>query len=264
MIILKIGGGATIELEHIADDLKGLEEPYIIVHGANAIRDELAQKLNCEIKRVSSISGYESVLSDKTVIDLQLMAYAGLQNKRIVELLQQRGINAIGLSGLDGAVIRGKRNPGIRVVENSKRKMLRDLSGKPIEINSSLLQLLLDNHYVPVLTVPIIDENGYAVNSENDDIVVLLQQALGANQVIHLIEAPGFLNDASNSASLIQSVTLKELKQWEQTSQGRFKRKLFAIKGLLENGAQEVIISDGRVDLPITKAKQGNVTIFRH
>ena len=53
----------------------------------------------------------------------------------------------------------------------------------------------MDNGYVPVLTIPIIDENGHAINSENDDIVNVLQQALAAERIVQLIEAPGFLDD---------------------------------------------------------------------
>jgi [amino group carrier protein]-L-2-aminoadipate/L-glutamate 6-kinase len=263
MLIIKIGGGSTIQLERIAYDLQEVKEPYIIVHGANALRDRLANDLGKEMKRVTSFIGYASVLSDKETIDLQMMAYAGLRNKRIVEMLQKRGINAIGLSGLDGAVIRGKRNPGIRVMENGKRKMLRDFSGKPSNINRDLLDMLIKQDYVPVLTVPIIDENGFAINSENDDIVSLIQKEYHAEQVIHLIEAAGLLRDSNDPGSLIQSMSLSELQQWELKSDGRIKRKLLSIQRLLESGAQQVIIGDGRSDHPINSALQGIGTIFK-
>ena len=55
--------------------------------------------------------------------------------------------------------------------------------------------MLLDNGYCPVLTIPIADENGFAINSENDDIIVQLAQALEIESVVQLIEAPGFLDD---------------------------------------------------------------------
>ncbi len=265
MIILKIGGGNDIALEYIAEDLKSIEEPYIIVHGANSLRDQLAERLNMPRKRVTSIKGYSSVLSDQDTIDLQMMAYAGVRNKRIVELLQVRGINAVGLSGLDGAVIRAKRNPGIRVLENGKRKMLRDFSGKPKTINKELLNLLINNNYVPVLTVPIIDEEGVAVNSENDDIVALLQAEFQAERVIHLIEAPGFMRDPNDETSLISSLSFQELSDWEANAEGRIKRKLLAIKRLFDSGVLEVFISDGResVQAPVTGALTGLGTTIK-
>ncbi|MDP3445416.1 MAG: acetylglutamate kinase, partial [Ignavibacteria bacterium] len=115
MLIIKIGGGKELNLKGIISDLATLNEKFIIVHGANALRDELAVKLNVQKKVVTSLSGYDSVLSNEETIDLMMMAYSGLKNKRIVELCQQNGINAVGLSGLDGKVIQGKRNSGIKV-----------------------------------------------------------------------------------------------------------------------------------------------------
>ena len=99
MIIIKIGGGKSINLKGVVQDLAAVDEKFIIVHGANAVRDEIAAQMGHPTKSVVSVSGYSSVLSDEHAIDAILMAYAGLQNKRLVELCQQHGINAVGLSG---------------------------------------------------------------------------------------------------------------------------------------------------------------------
>jgi len=120
-----------INLEGIVQDLAQLKEKFIVVHGANALRDKLAEDLKQPKKVVTSVSGYASVYSDETMIDLMMMAYAGARNKRIVELCHQHGINAVGLSGLDGKVVQGVRNKGIRVYQDAKLKVLRDFSGKP-------------------------------------------------------------------------------------------------------------------------------------
>lgn len=189
MTIIKIGGGEYINIEAIIKDLSSLNDDFIIVHGANALRDEVAKKLNYEKKVLLSASGYSSVYSDEEALNIMMMTYSGLRNKRIVEMCQQVGINAIGLTGLDGKLIEGKRNRGIRVKENGKLKIVRDFSGKPKNININLLKLLISNGYTPVLTVPIIDENNFAISSENDDIVALLKSSLGAEKVIQLIEA---------------------------------------------------------------------------
>ena len=110
MIIVKIGGGKGINIKGVVQDLSGLEGPVIIVQGANAVRDEIAATLGYPTKTVTSASGYASVLSDAKAIDIIMMAYAGIQNKRLVELCQQHGINAVGLSGIDGRVVQGTRN----------------------------------------------------------------------------------------------------------------------------------------------------------
>ena len=263
MYIIKIGGGAEINIEGIISDLAGLNEKFIIVHGANALRDKLAEEFGYPKKVVTSVSGYSSVFTDEKALDIMMMAYSGLKNKRIVELCQQKGINAVGLSGVDGKVIQSRRNKGIRVRENGKLMIKRDFSGKPKSINKDLLELLLSNGYVPVLCVPTIDENNFAINSENDDIVTLLQKEFKAGKIIQLIEAPGFLEDKDNPDSLVKTMSQRELETRENEVEGRMKRKILALRKLFENGDTTVIISDGRTSNPINDAQNGKGTTIK-
>ncbi|MEW5842205.1 MAG: [LysW]-aminoadipate kinase [Bacteroidota bacterium] len=270
MLLIKIGGGKELNLKGIAADLATVNEKFIIVHGANALRDELALKLGIEKKVVTSLSGYDSVLSDENTIDLMMMAYAGVRNKRIVELLQQNGINAVGLSGVDGKLLQGKRNSGIKVREGGKTLLLRDFSGKPKSINKQLLDLLLENGYTPVLSVPLIDENNFAINSENDDIVALLQSEFKAEKIISLIEAPGFLLDKNDPSSLVSKMSKSELEAMEQKVEGRMKRKILALRKLFcegipsgEGGDTTIILSDGRTEHPINDALNGKGTTIQ-
>lgn len=263
MLLIKIGGGKDLNLHGIAIDLAEINEKFIIVHGANALRDELAAKLGYQKKIVTSLSGYDSVFSDEHTIDLAMMAYAGLKNKRIVELLQQKGVNAVGLSGLDGKSIQGKRNSGIKVRENGKTLLLRDFSGKPKAVNKHLLDLLLNNGYLPVLSVPLIDENNYAINSENDDVIALLQSEFKTDKIISLIEAPGFLMDKNDPSSLVSKMSRTELEEMEQKVDGRMKRKILALRKLFEAGDTTVILSDGRTENPIKDALNGKGTTIQ-
>jgi len=192
-----------------------------------------------------------------------MMAYAGVKNKRIVEMCQQAGINAVGLSGIDGKAVQGKRNSGIRVKENGKLRIIRDFSGKPKSINTELLYLLLENGYVPILSVPIIDENGFAINSENDDIVAVLKVAINAETVIQLIEAPGFLDDPKDPNSLVKEIDKEDLERRENQVEGRMKRKILAIRKLFENGKGTVFIGDGRTENPIKDVLNGKGTIIK-
>ncbi len=263
MIIVKIGGGKSINHQAIINDLSKLEENFIIIHGANSLRDELLEKLNKEKKVITSASGYSSVFTDEESLDIMMMAYSGLRNKRMVEMCQQAGINAVGLSGLDGKVIQGRRNKGIRVKENGKLKIVRDFSGKPQSINTDLLNLLLENGYTPVLSVPIIDENNFAINSENDDIVSVLKDAMNADKIIQLIEAPGFLNDPKDMTSVVKEISNDELERREQQVEGRMKRKILALRKLFNSGECTVYIGDGRTDSPITDIFNGKGTIIK-
>jgi len=263
MIIVKIGGGASINIKGIIQELADLEEKFIIVHGANALRDEIAENLDQPKKVVTSASGYSSVFSDENALDIMMMAYSGLKNKRIVELCQQNEINAVGLSGLDGKMVQGRRNKGIRIKENNKLKIIRDFSGKPKSINTHLLNLLLQNGYVPVLCVPIIDENNFAINSENDDIINILQDAINADKILQFIEAPGFLNDPKDPDSLVKRITQNELQKREEQVEGRMKRKMLALKKLFGSGANSVIICDGRIENPVYNALTGGGTLIQ-
>ncbi|MEM7258153.1 MAG: [LysW]-aminoadipate kinase [Pseudomonadota bacterium] len=260
MYIVKIGGGADINIEGILTDLAALSKPFIIVHGANALRDELTTRLGMEKKILTSVSGYSSVFSDADAIDAIMMSYAGLRNKRIVESCQKLGLNAVGLSGIDGRMVQGRRNKGIRVRENGKNLIKRDFSGKPASVNNDLLTLLLDNGYCPVLSIPIVDENGYAINSENDDIVTCLAAATTPECIFQLIEAPGFLDNPDDESSLVKSLSAAELRQRESQVEGRMKRKMLALCNLFEQGAQQVIITDGRSQQPLQDALNGSGT----
>jgi [amino group carrier protein]-L-2-aminoadipate 6-kinase len=259
MIIVKIGGGAAINLPAVTADLACLSEPVIVVHGANHARDRLASALGLARLTLTSAAGYTSTYSDEAAIDLLMMAYAGLRNKRIVELCQRQGLDAIGLCGLDGRLITGRRNAGIRTRQNGKTIIVRDFSGKPVHVRRELLTALLAAGSLPILTVPIADETGWAINAENDDIVALLQRDLGAETVLHLIEAPGLLADAGDPASLVARLSKAELGDWEKRLAGRMKRKLHALNAMAADTAR-IIIADGRGAHPVADALAGSGT----
>lgn len=260
MNIIKIGGGATINVGGILDELSQLKGPVMIIHGANALRDQLAGQLKRPIHRLVSESGHSSVFSDDSLLDLQLMAYAGLRNKRIVEMCQKRGINAVGLTGLDGGLVRARRNPGIRVIEKDRRRLVHDLSGKPASLNLALLKFLLNSGYLPVITVPFMDEQGCAVNSENDDLAVLIHRTMRAQRVFFFIEASGLLRDSTNDSSLIPRLTPVELEMNAPRYDGRMRRKLRALTAILSTPPVTVFISDGRVAHPLQHAFNGGGT----
>jgi len=261
--LIKVGGGTAINLEGIAADLALLNLPSIVVLGANAIRDEVAEKLSVATEVVTSVSGYSSVLTDRSMMDAIMMTYAGLRSQRFVELCQRQGVNALSLSGLDGAVVRGRQNRGIRVRQADKVLIKRDLSGKPTQVNGSLLQSLLAQGYTIVLTIPVLGEDGVALNSENDDIVAALHATLRARRIIQLIEAPGFLDDPSDPETVIPTLGRVDLIDREQQSSGRIKRKLMALRKLFDGDPVEVILADGRVAQPLQQAMQGHGTYIR-
>lgn len=264
MLVVKIGGGAAIDLAGIAADLAAIGRPCVLLHGANHLRDELATALGRPPTVVESISGYTSVLTDDDAMDVQMAAYAGIRNKRLVECLRREGVNAIGLTGLDGGIVRGQRNAGIRVRREGRKLLLRDHSGKPAAVDGGFLLGLVRDGYTPVLTVPIAGDDGSALNTENDDVLALLAPAVGATDVVSLMEAPGLLVDRADPASVIASLAPDDVSDWERRADGRMRRKLRALDGLLRGMAGRrlrVVLADGRVDRPVSRALQGQGTV---
>jgi len=95
---------------------------FIIVHGANALRDKLAEALGQPKEVITSVKGYSSVYSDDKMIDLMMMSYAGIRNKRIVELCHKHGINAVGLSDWMGKRFREFATRASACIRTASRK----------------------------------------------------------------------------------------------------------------------------------------------
>ena len=140
---------------------------------------------------------------------------------------------------------------------------MRDHSGKPETVNTSLLRLLVDQGYTPLLTVPILDEHGLPVSTENDSVVALLQKSLGARRVVQLLEAPGFLEDSDDPASVVDEMRFSELEERARSARGRFQRKLMGLSAMAASGCEEIILSDGRSDSPLSSALAGRGTRIR-
>lgn len=263
MLVIKVGGGADINLSGIAHDLAQIHSPCIVVHGANSLRNTVAHRMGIELKVLTSVSGYSSVFTDDNAMDLLMMAYAGLRNKRIVELLRRSGVDAIGLTGLDGGLIRARRKKGIKAVVNGRRRIYRDYSGKPVAVRTELLLQLIRTGFVPVLTVPIADENGCAVSTDNDEIVALLSESLPVSDVIQLIEAPGFLANEMDPDSLVPALSFQALHEQEQRATGRFQRKLRTLKRISDSNRARITIADGRREHPVLDALSGMGTVIQ-
>jgi len=264
--IIKLGGGENINREAFVRDLKNLDGLYLVIHGANFARGEIGKKMGYEVKTITSPQGYTSVRTEKEGMDIFMMAYAGLMNKRLVEMAQMNGINAIGLTGIDGGLIKGRRKKAIKAKSDDGRiKIIRDdMSGKSTQVNVDLLESLLDQGYVPFICPPILSEEGEALNTENNNIAAtMIHQIPGVNTIIDLFEAPGLLKDVNKPKSLIRNLDKNKLEEAERRfTAGRMGRKMLAVREAFTHGVKRVIFADGRVDMPLTRALRGEGTII--
>ena len=266
MILIKIGGGKNINLDYVCKDIKTLIDQgkkIVLVHGASTIRDEIAEKMGTPTRTVTSPSGVSSVYTDKTAIDIFLMAYPGLVNKRIVVKLQSYGVNAIGLSGIDGQLWRGKRKTAVYVKEETKTKLITDnMTGKVIEINVNLINLLLKNKYVPVICPPALSEDNEIINTDNDWATAVMTGSLKIKKMVVLFEASGLLKKFGDESSLIKTVDKNQLDKYLIYAQGRMKKKIFGAQEAFRLGLKTMYWSDGRIKNPITQAFNGHGTII--
>jgi len=266
MILIKIGGGEQVNIDYICEDIATLVsggEKVIIVHGASALRDTIAKKLGTPKKIITSPSGVESVYTDEQAIDVFLMTYAGLRNKRIVALLQRHGVDAVGLSGIDGRLWEAKRKNIVYSVENGKTKMIRDnFTGKVEKINVALINLLIENNYIPVLCPPAISYDNQIVNTDNDTATAVMVKALGIKQMIILFEAAGMLKNFHDPKSLIEQIKKEELTNFMEFAVGRMKKKVLGAQRAFENGVEKIYWGDGRIKHPILNVMKGKGTII--
>ncbi len=261
MIVIKIGGGKSINIENIASDLASLSEVGIVVHGGNYYLDEYGKKLGVEKKTLTSPTGLVSRYTDKEVIELMYLTYAGLANKKIVQVMQKAGINAVGLSGIDGKLVIGKKHPSLLAVENGKKKVIKDdLTGSVQSINKGFLKYLLSKDMIPVITPPVITTDGEVINVDGDKVAAKIATDLKAKLLLFLIEAPGLLTDFKNKDSVITKVNKANLEKLLPLISGRMKRKLLECIKLLDSGIEKIIIADGTIQLPITNALKGGGT----
>ena len=129
MLVIKIGGGAAIGeggYTNFAEDLATIAEPVVVVHGGNAEFSELSRQLGMPPRMITSSSGRVTRYTDAATMDAMLMAYCGKVNKRLVATLRAAGVNAVGLSAIDGGIAVGRRKPVLRGTEDGKTKVLRD------------------------------------------------------------------------------------------------------------------------------------------
>jgi acetylglutamate/LysW-gamma-L-alpha-aminoadipate kinase len=264
MIVVKIGGGKGLNLTGLCQDVAALwheGQRLLLVHGGAETTDALAAALGHPPQYVTSASGHVSRRTDRRTLEIFEMAYCGQINKGLVERLQGLGVNAVGLSGLDGGLLRGPRKEVLRIVENGRPKVLRDdFTGKVEQVNTGLLTLLLDNGYFPVLTPPALSFNQEAINVDGDRAAAAVAAALHADQLVLLTSAPGLLSRFPDEDSLLPRLSLAELETAIDYAQGKMKRKVLAAQEAVQGGVPLVMIGDGRRASPLRDALAGQGT----
>ena len=268
MIIIKVGGGEGVDTESVVLDVAELVkqgEHVVLVHGGSHQTNLISEKLGHPPRFVTSVSGHSSRYTDRETLEIFVMVTAGKINKLLVERLQQLGVNAVGLSGIDGRLLEGKRKSFLRIREGGKRKILRgEYSGVIETVNADLLKTLLAAGYTPVIAPQAISHESEALNVDGDRAAGAIAAALNAESLVILTNVPGLLRDVDDESSLITQIPQAQAEDYlDRYAEGRMKRKVLGAVEALRDGAGQVILADGRVDNPVQNALTGNGTVIK-
>jgi acetylglutamate/LysW-gamma-L-alpha-aminoadipate kinase len=247
LFVVKIGGsilkeGASSEL---VLDLKGLL-------GGGAEVTEIAAKLGKEQQFIVSPEGFRSRYTDKETIEIYSMVMAGKINKQIVLALQSQGIPAVGLSGVDGLILKAERKKKLIAVDERGRKKVIDggYTGKINEVNADLLRFLLEKGYVPVVTPIAVSEEFEPLNVDGDRTAAFIAGALKADRLILLTDVQGLVLKGKP----VQKISATEVKEVLSSIGQGMSTKVHAALEALNQGVSEVLITSGIEKMPISSA----------
>jgi acetylglutamate/LysW-gamma-L-alpha-aminoadipate kinase len=263
-VVAKIGGARAVDPAGALADVASLVadgERVVVVHGGSTAVDDILEELGETPEYVETPSGVVGRFTDERTIEVFEMVLPGKLNTDLVAGLQAEGVNAVGLSGVDGALFSGPRKSVIRVVESGKKKIRRgDFSGTIEDVNADLLTTLLDGGYTPVVTVPMLADGTTPVNADADRAAAAVAGALDG-RLVSLTDVPGVLADPGDGSTLIgQASTESDLADLEDAASGFMTRKVMAAIEALERGGEEVVVADANADNPITAALDGTGT----
>ena len=256
LLVIKMGGSILKEgaSSALISDLKEIlkENKAVLVHGGGVEVTEIASKLGKEQKFIVSPEGFRSRYTDKETIEIYTMVMAGKLNKQIVLALQSQGIPSVGLSGLDGALLKAERKKKLIAVDEKGRKKVIDggYTGKINAVEANLLLSLLEKGYVPVVTPVAVSEEYEPLNVDGDRTAAFVAGALKADRLILLTDVQGL----TLKGTPIQKISAIEVKEVLSSIGLGMSTKVHAALEALNQGVHEVLITSGLGEKPISTA----------
>ncbi len=237
--LVKIGGNVVDNPEAFGAfiaDFARLAGPKILVHGGGKEATRLSSALGIE---TTMIDGRR--VTDRETLDVVTMVYAGLINKRIVAALQALGVNALGLSGADGNIIRAKRrNP-----EPIDYGFVGDIN--PNDVDENFIGKLLEEGVVPVVCAIMHDGEGSLLNCNADTVASVIAVAtsrIAEIDLVYCFEKNGVLSDPDDDLSVIPFIdaeSFESLKESGVVSKGMIPKITNALAAI-DIGVSEVYI----------------------
>ena len=278
-VVVKIGGARAVDPEGALADVASLVqagEDVVVVHGGSTKVDETLERMGIEPTYVDTPEGVTGRFTDAETMEVFTMAMSSI-NTDLVAGLREQGVDALGLSGVDGGLLTGKRKSAVRVVEDGKKKIKRgEHSGRIDAVNTDLLETLLTSGYTPVTGPPMLGDDGSAasetprgeggvaagtpVNTDADRAAAAVAGALDATLVL-LTDVEGVYADPEDPSTLISRVeTGDDWADLEAAAEGFMTKKVMAAKEALDGGSPEVVVANANADDPVSSAVGGGGT----
>ncbi|HYN86623.1 MAG TPA: acetylglutamate kinase [Pyrinomonadaceae bacterium] len=249
--VVKLSGKVTEEREQLvslAEELALLHQVGIriaVVHGGGKQLTELAALLGHE---QTIIDGRR--VTDDATLDMAKMIFAGKINTDILAALRLRGVEAVGLSGVDANIIHAARRPP-REVLNRETGESREVDfghvGDIIEVDDRLIRVLLEHDYLPVISSLGADAEGSVFNINADTVAAEIAVRLEAEKLIMLSDVDGIHLRAGDPATKLSRLTAAEARALvrDGAATGGMIPKLQSIAELLERGVRSAHIIKG-------------------
>jgi len=246
-MVVKIGGGAGVATTNIAREIAQCVaggQRIVVLHGASDLTNVLSQRLGHAVRTITSPGGMVSRYTDSETLHIYAMAVAGHINTELVACLQQLGVNALGLAGVDGRLLLAKRKSAIRSVTPEGRVQIvrDDYTGQIEQVNGALLRQLLDTGYTPVIAPLALSHEGERLNVDGDRAAAAVAAALHADALVIMTNVPGLLANADDYTTLIRTIPADQLADYMGCAQGRMRKKLLGAQEALQGGVSKVCI----------------------
>ncbi len=246
-LVVKIGGGAGVATAAIVQEIATLVargEQVVLLHGGSDLTNTLSAQLGHPARMITSPSGMVSRYTDSETLRIYAMAVAGQINTELVAHLQQQGVNAIGLAGVDGRLMVARRKAVVRsVTEDGRTQILRDdHTGQIEQVNAALVQTLLDLGYTPVIAPLALSHEGERLNVDGDRAAAAIASALHADTLAIMTNVPGLLANPADITTLIENIPADALDEYMHYAKGRMRKKLLGAQEALSGGVSRVCI----------------------
>lgn len=252
--VVKCGGNAAVDPAGICADVARMVHEgrrVVVVHGGSSDIRDLIDRLGIKDRKITSPDGVTTRYTDAETLEAVTLALAGRAKPRLVTELVRDGVQAVGMTGLDGGLLVAKRKKAHRAILDGRKVLVRDNhSGTVHKVNKKLLLSMLEAGITPIISPPALAEDGRPVNADADRVAAAVASALDASTLIMLTGAPGVLADPDDEASVVPVVALAPEGPPPRLG-GGMAMKLIAAREALRGGVRRVLIADGRKRQPL-------------